>query len=89
VYRLLKEVVPVYGDKLLWIHRHLPLRHSHPLAQGAAEAAEAAGAQGKFWDMHDRLFEAEGALEREQLITYAQDVGLEVDRFTHDLDNRR
>jgi protein-disulfide isomerase len=85
-YRLLKQIVPLYGDKLLWIHRHLPLRHSHPLAQGAAEAA---GAQGKFWDMHDRLFEAEGALEREQLITYAQDVGLEVDRFTHDLDNRR
>jgi peroxiredoxin len=88
-YRLLKQIVPLYGDRLLWIHRHLPLRHSHPLAQGAAEAAEAAGAQGKFWDMHDRLFEAEGALEREQLIIYAQDVGLEVDRFTLDLDNRR
>jgi peroxiredoxin len=88
-YRLLKQVVPAYEDKLLWIHRHLPLRHSHPLAQGAAEAAEAAGAQGKFWDMHDRLFEAEGALEREQLVAYAQDIGLEVDRFTHDLDNRR
>jgi peroxiredoxin len=88
-YRLLREIVPAYEDRLLWIHRHLPLRHSHPLAQGAAEAAEAAGSQGKFWIMHDRLFEAEGALEREQLIAYAQDVGLEVDRFTYDLDNRR
>ncbi len=88
-YRLLKQVIPAYGDKILWIHRHLPLRHSHPLAQRAAEAAEAAGAQGKFWAMHDRLFEAEGALERDQLIGYAREVSLDVERFAEDLDNRR
>ena len=88
-YRLLRQIVPTYGDKILWIHRHLPLRHSHPLAQGAAEAAEAAGAQGRFWEMHDRLFEAEGALEREQLIDYAGELGLDVQRFTEDLDSRR
>lgn len=88
-YRLLRQVVPTYGDKVLWIHRHLPLRHSHPLAQGAAEAAEAAGAQGKFWEMHDHLFEAEGALEREQLIGYARELGLDVGRFAEDLDSRR
>jgi peroxiredoxin/protein-disulfide isomerase len=88
-YRTLKQVVPGYKHQLLWIHRHLPLRHSHPLAQGAAEAAEAAGAQGRFWDMHDRLFEAEGALEREQLIEYAREIGLDVERFTDDLDSRR
>lgn len=88
-YRLLKQIVPTYGDKILWIHRHLPLRHSHPLAQGAAEAAEAAGVQGRFWEMHDRLFEAEGALEREQLIEYAEELGLDVQRFTADLDDRR
>lgn len=86
-YRLLRQIVPAYGDKILWIHRHLPLRHSHPLAQGAAEAAEAAGAQGRFWEMHDRLFEAEGALEREQLIDYARELGLDVQRFTEDLDS--
>lgn len=88
-YRLLRQIVPTYGDKILWIHRHLPLRHSHPLAQGAAEAAEAAGAQGKFWEMHDRLFEAEGALEREQLVGYAGELGLDVQRFAEDLDSRR
>jgi peroxiredoxin len=87
-YRLLRQIVPIYGDKILWIHRHLPLRHSHPLAQGAAEAAEAAGAQGKFWEMHDRLFEAEGDLERDQLVIYAQDIGLDLERFTSDLDSR-
>jgi protein-disulfide isomerase len=88
-YRLLKQVLPPYGDKVLWVHRHLPLRHSHPLAQQAAEAAEAAGAQGKFWEMHDRLFEARLALEREQLIEYAGEIGLNVDQFTEDLNCRR
>jgi peroxiredoxin len=88
-YRLLKQIASTYRDEALWVHRHLPLRHSHPLAQGAAEAAEAAGAQGKFWEMHDRLFEAEGALERQQLIGYARELGLDVERFTDDLDNRR
>lgn len=88
-YRLLKQIASTYGDEILLVHRHLPLRHSHPLAQLAAEAAEAAGAQGKFWEMHDRLFEAEGALEREQLIGYARELGLDVDRFRDDLDNRR
>ena len=86
-YRLLKQIASTYGDEILWVHRHLPLRHSHPLAQGAAEAAEAAGAQGKFWEMHDRLFEAEGALEGQQLIGYARELGLDVERFTGDLDN--
>jgi protein-disulfide isomerase/peroxiredoxin len=88
-YRHLKQLIPGYGDRVLWVHRHLPLRHSHPLAQQAAEAAEAAGAQGRFWEMHDRLFEARGDLEREQLIEYAQEIGLDVERFTDDLDHRR
>jgi protein-disulfide isomerase/peroxiredoxin len=88
-YRVLKQVLPLYGDKILWVHRHLPLRHPHPLAQQAAEAAEAAGAQGKFWDMHDRLFEARGALERDQLIEYAGEIGLDVAKFTQDLEQER
>lgn len=88
-YRLLKQVLSDYDDKVLWVHRHLPLRHSHPLAQQAAEAVEAAGAQGKFWEMHDRLFEAKGALEYEQLVRYAAELGLNVDQFKTDLDNRR
>jgi peroxiredoxin/protein-disulfide isomerase len=88
-YRLLKQVVPLYDDKILWVHRHLPLRHSHPLAQQAAEAAEAAGAQGKFWEMHDRLFEARGALERDHLIEYAREIGLDVGKFRHDLEQGR
>lgn len=69
------------------IHRHLPLRHTHPLAQLAAEAAEAAGAQGRFWAMHDRLFAAGDALTREHLLRYAAELGLDLARFTVELDN--
>jgi protein-disulfide isomerase/peroxiredoxin len=86
MHRVLERVLPQYGERVRVVHRHLPLRHSHPLAQLAAEAAEAAGAQGKFWKMHHRLFEARGALEREQLIQYAQELGLDVGRFTKELD---
>jgi peroxiredoxin len=88
-YRLLKHILPQYGDKVLWVHRHLPLRHSHPLAQKAAEAAEAAGAQAKFWEMHDRLFAAQGVLDRDRLIKYAHEICLDVERFTRDLDSNR
>jgi protein-disulfide isomerase len=88
LHKALKELLSTCDDRLLVVHRHLPLRASHPLAQMASEAAEAAGAQGRFWDMHDRLFSAEGVLDREQLIAYARDVGLDVARFTADLDSR-
>jgi len=88
-YRLLRQIIPTYSGKILWAHRHLPLRHSHPLAQQAAEAAEAAGSQGKFWEMHDRLFEARGAVERANLIKYAAEIGLDMEKFTEDLDERR
>lgn len=89
MHRALEAVLPRYGNRLLIVHRHLPLRHRHPLAQLAAEAAEAAGAQGKFWEMHHRLFEQRGALEREQLIQIAQDLGLDIEQFTEDLDMHR
>jgi protein-disulfide isomerase len=53
----------------------------HPLALGAAEAAEAAGAQGKFWEMHDRLFENQRALDHPHLVQSARELGLDVPRF--------
>ena len=63
-FRVLQEVLPRYQGQVRLIFRHLPIRITHPLAQGAAEAAEAAGAQGKFWEMHTCLFEARGDLAR-------------------------
>lgn len=88
-YRALTELLPAYGNRLRLIYRHFLLRRSHPLAQGAAEAAEAAGAQGRFWPMHERLFAAAGALERDQLVAYARELGLDVARFVADLDSGR
>jgi len=86
---VLGELRAQYGDRLLVVHRHFPLRQAHPLAQKAAEAAEAAGAQGKFWEMHRRLFAARGDLERAQLLGYASEIGLDVPRFADDLDRGR
>jgi len=88
LHAALEPALGQFGDRLLLVHRHLPLRATHPLAQQAAEAAEAAGVQGQFWAMHHRLFEARGALEREQLIAYAAELGLDVARFTAEVDGR-
>jgi protein-disulfide isomerase len=58
---------------------------THPRSLRAAEAAEAAGAQGKFWQMHDELFTHQNALEDRDLIRYAKRVGLDIERFTREL----
>src|SRR5262245_52504186 len=71
--------------KVRFVYRHYPLEvHSHAVA--AAEAAEAAGAQGRFWDMHARLFEHQRALERTHLDAYARELGLDMARFSAELD---
>jgi peroxiredoxin/protein-disulfide isomerase len=83
---VIEHLVAAYGSKLLVVHRHLPLRQTHPLAQLAAQAAEAAGLQDKFWDMHHRLFAANDALEHEHLVEYAGELGLNVEQFIADMD---
>lgn len=87
-----REVTPVieelrgrFGDRLRYVYRHFPIRSSHPHAQLAAEAAEAAGAQGKFWEMHGLLFDHQGALDRSNLLEYAASLGLDVERFEREL----
>jgi protein-disulfide isomerase len=75
------------GDSLRFAFRHFPLTTIHEYAEGAAEAAEAAGAQGKFWQMHDTLFENQPALDFESLVGYAEELGLDVRRFTMELEN--
>jgi Na+/H+ antiporter NhaA len=72
------------GD-LRFVWRHLPLTDVHPAAQLAAEAAEAAAAQSRFWDMHDLLLERQDDLRAADLVRYAGDLGLDVDRFHNDL----
>jgi Na+/H+ antiporter NhaA len=83
-----REIVAEFGDDLRYVFRHLPLADVHPNAHLAAEAAEAAGEQGKFWEMHDLLFEHQDALLPMNLVGYAGELGLDVDRFTDELRRR-
>jgi Na+/H+ antiporter NhaA len=86
---VLRELRERFGDEGRYVFRHLPLTDVHPHAQLAAEAAEAAGAQGRFWDMHDLLFEHQDELEPEDLMGYAAELGLDLEQFTRDLNTGR
>lgn len=66
--------------------RHFPIVARHPHALRAALAAEAAGAQDRFWEMHDALYAHQKALEDEDLVGYARELGLDLERFTADMD---
>jgi protein-disulfide isomerase len=81
---VVRELLADYGD-LRYVWRHLPLTDVHPHAQLAAEAAEAAASQGKFWEMHDQLLDHQDALTAKDLIRYAREAGLDTERFTADL----
>jgi Na+/H+ antiporter NhaA len=81
---IVRELLSDFGD-VRYVFRHLPLNDVHPHAQLAAEGAEAADRQGKFWEMHDALMEHQGALNARDLIQYAGDLGLNTGRFTEDL----
>lgn len=82
---ILREVRRAFGPNLRFIFRHYPLRDNHPSAEMAAQAAEAAGAQGKFWEMHDRLYEHQDALDQRALARHARKIGLDVAKFESDL----
>jgi len=74
---------------ILFAFRHFPMAEAHPHDLHAAEAAEAAGAQGKFWQMHDYLFAHQDALEDSDLVEYAAAVGCDVDRFIREMAENR
>ncbi|WP_141137511.1 Na+/H+ antiporter NhaA [Blastococcus mobilis] len=74
-----------FGDDLRYVFRHLPLVEVHPHAQLAAEATEAAGAQGRFWEMHDRLFAHQDELDAPGLLDHAAGLGLDLERFAREL----
>jgi protein-disulfide isomerase len=84
----IRELLTDFGD-LRYVWRHLPLTDAHPRAQLAAEASEAAAAQGAFWPMHDLLLEHQDELAPKDLIRYAEELGLDVISFTEDLRNHR
>jgi len=81
---VVRELLRDFGD-VRYVWRHLPLNDVHPGAQLAAEAAEAAADQGAFWEMHDLLLGNQDALRPSDLIAYAEQLGLDVERFADDL----
>jgi len=82
---IVKRVRKEMGDRMRFVFRNFPLTSVHPHAQQAAEAAEAAGAQNRFWAMHDLLYQNQQALEPPDLIRYASDLFLDVQRFRQEL----
>ncbi|HKZ81228.1 MAG TPA: thioredoxin domain-containing protein [Pyrinomonadaceae bacterium] len=87
----LKRIKQEYGQRVRFMFRNLPLTKIHANALAAAQAAEAARLQGRFWEMHDRLFESQTGWTtdndpRPVFLKYAHDIGLDLDRFAQDLD---
>lgn len=92
LFPVLKQIEHEYGDQVRFVFRHFPLTKIHRNAMVAAQAAEAARNQGKFWPMHDRLYGTQNAWKdlpdaRSTFIGYASELGLNVDQFTRDLDS--
>lgn len=86
---VLNELAEVVGDDMRLVFRHFPLTTVHPHAEMAAEAAEAAEAQRRFWEMHDVLFANQHALDERHLANYAAALELDLNRFVSDLSKRR
>lgn len=82
----LDEVLNKYKDKIRFVYREFPLTQ-HTLAMGAAQAAEAAGLQGKFWEMHRVLFTKSPELSKDNLIKYAMELNLDAAKFAADMDS--
>ena len=81
----LKIMLPHFGQQLRFVFRHFPLREVHPHAELAAEAAEAAGAQGRFWPMHELLFTHQQHLKEKHLLGYAAQLELDIPRFQNEI----
>ena len=84
-YPIVKDVQSRLGARLRFVFRNFPLTQLHEHAEHAAEVAEAAATQGKFWEMHNRLFERQFAMEDDHLIEYAAELGLDAARVAREL----
>ncbi|HSK49811.1 MAG TPA: DsbA family protein [Solirubrobacterales bacterium] len=84
---VLRRVRERLGDRLVFGFRHLPIAERHPLAPLAAEASEAAAAQGSFWEYHDALFAAQPKLSRETMLAVGRELGLDAERMAAELDS--
>lgn len=86
-YPIVKEVLRRLRNEVRFAYRHFPLIQVHPHAEHAAQAAEAAGRQGKFWQMHDYLFEHQDALDDAHLVQYAMALDLDLFRFEQEMND--
>jgi len=84
---ILRRVRERLGERLLFGFRHLPIPERHPLAPLAAEASEAAAAQGRFWEYHDALFAAQPRLSGETMLEVGRDLGLDAERMASEIDS--
>jgi len=82
-----KLLLDRFPNKVRFIYRHFPLQEAHPHALMAAEVSEAAAAQGRFWAMHDLLFQNQGHLKDRDLYRYAGELGLDLARYTAEMDD--
>jgi protein-disulfide isomerase len=88
-YPIIKAVQKKLGPKLRFVFRNFPLSNMHPFAELAAESAEAAGAQEKFWQMHDAIYENQDSLGEEMLEELAKELKLDTNRFNSDINTRK
>jgi protein-disulfide isomerase len=86
--QIIRELLTSFGEDVRYVWRHLPLNDVHPNAQIAAEASEAASAQGHFWEMHDTLLGHQGELRPTHLADYAREIGLDAERMIAELHHR-
>ncbi len=84
---IIEQLQSYLGDDLCYVFRHFPLTTVHASAKLAAEAAEAAAAQGRFWEMHDRLFRHRGPLALADVLAYARELGLDAERMRRELED--
>lgn len=92
---ILSSVIDEFGNHMKFAYRHLPLKAIHGNSENAAKASEAAGFQGKFWEMHDKIFENQALwspMSKDQAVeafaSYAQELGLDVEKFKKDFESR-
>ena len=88
-YPVIKQIQKKLGKQLRFVFRNFPLSNIHPSAEIAAEASEAAAAQGKFWEMHDAIYENQNSLSEEMLFDLAENFGLDMKIFKKDLETKK
>ena len=84
-YPIVEKLMTTFADSMRLVFRNLPLAEVHPHAEAAAEVAEAVGLQGKFWEIHDTLFENQRELSAAALLRYVADVGADVQEATKEI----